>query len=72
VSTNTAPEDAELADVIDARNNPDVLTRSDLIGKAQGYMAEWLTNRKNRRAIPHRMGRCGYVSVHNPYREDGR
>ena len=28
-------------------------------------------NRKNRRAIPHRLERCGYVSVRNPESKDG-
>ena len=28
--------------------------------------------RKNRRAIPHRMERCGYVPVRNPNAGDGR
>ena len=31
----------------------------------------WLEDRRNRRAIPHRMEACGYVSVHNPDRKDG-
>ena len=34
--------------------------------------AEWLTDRKNRRAIPHRMERCGYVPVRNPDAGDGQ
>jgi hypothetical protein len=28
-------------------------------------------NRKNRRAIPHRLERCGYISVRNPEAKDG-
>jgi hypothetical protein len=27
--------------------------------------------RKNRRAIPHRLEKCGYVPVHNPTADDG-
>ena len=33
--------------------------------------AEWLLERKNRRAIPHRMERCGYAAVRNPNADDG-
>jgi hypothetical protein len=32
--------------------------------------AEWLMDRKNRRAIPHRMERCHYVPSRNPDAED--
>jgi hypothetical protein len=65
VSANSAPEDAELADVLGALDNPDAVTLLQLIAKAKGETTEWLMNRKNRRAIPHRLERCGYVSV-NP------
>lgn len=39
VGANQAPEDAELADAIDALDNPDVLTLTQLIAKAPA--AEW-------------------------------
>ena len=32
---------------------------------------EWLKDRKNRRAIPHRFDACGYVPVRNTSRADG-
>jgi len=32
---------------------------------------EWLTERKNRRVIPHRFEACGYVTVRNPDAKDG-
>jgi hypothetical protein len=32
---------------------------------------EWLKDRKNRRAIPHRFDACGYVPVRNSARKDG-
>jgi Family of unknown function (DUF5906) len=63
VNASTSPEDAELADVIDALGNPNVLTIKHLIAAATGAIADWLMDRKNRRAIPHRLERCGYVSV---------
>ena len=36
-----------------------------------GEAAEWLMDRKNRRAIPHRMERCNYTPVRNPGADDG-
>ena len=70
VNTSQAPEDAELADVIDALDNPDVMTLAS-IAAANGGIAEWLLDRRNRRALPHRLERCDYVSVRNPYAKDG-
>ncbi|WP_426524969.1 primase-helicase family protein [Bradyrhizobium sp. McL0615] len=71
VDSNRAPEDAELADVLDALNNPPVTTLDRIKGKALGDFHDWLADRKNRRAIPHRLERCGYVPVRNDTREDG-
>ena len=72
VAVNVAPEDAELADVLDALGRPDAVTLAQLIDKAAGTEAgEWLMDRKNRRAIPHRLERCGYMQVRNPDRGDG-
>jgi hypothetical protein len=71
VGAGTAPEDAELADVIDTLKNPDALHLKLLIAAATGDILDWLMNRKNRRAIPHRLERRGYVSVRNPNAKDG-
>jgi hypothetical protein len=72
VSANSAPEDAELADVLEALGNPDAVTLGQLIEKAVGGDAgDWLMDRRNRRAIPHRMERCRYVPVRNPDADDG-
>jgi Family of unknown function (DUF5906) len=71
VSANSAPEDAELTDVIDRLGNPNAVTLKQLIVAAKGEAAEWLMDRKNRRAIPHRLERCGYVAVKNPDAKDG-
>jgi hypothetical protein len=71
VSASTSPEDGELADVLDKLDNPNVVTLQQLIASAVGETAEWLLSRKNRRAIPHRMERCGYVPVRNPDAKDG-
>jgi hypothetical protein len=66
-----APEDAELADAIDRLGSPDALTTGDLFLMAQGDLLEWLRDRKNRRAIPHRLEKAGYVPVRNDTRNDG-
>ena len=79
VHANSAPEDAELADVLDAigkeqksaNGRPDAITLLALIAAAAGEASEWLMDRRNRRAIPHRMERCGYVPVRHPTRKDG-
>jgi Family of unknown function (DUF5906) len=71
VNATRAPEDGELADVIDALGNPDALVLKHLQAKAAGETLEWLMERKNRRALPHRLERCGYVSVNNPYAKSG-
>jgi hypothetical protein len=74
VSASSPPEDSEVADVIDALGNPDTLTLGQLIDRAAEIGAaavDWLMERKNRRAIPHRMERCDYVPVRNPDANDG-
>jgi hypothetical protein len=72
VRANTAPEDAQLTDLLETLGNPNAVTLEHLIAKANGDVAEWLMDRKNRRTMPHRFGRCGYTSVHNPNSRDGR
>jgi hypothetical protein len=53
VAAGSAPEDAELADVLETLNNPDAVTLAQLIEAAAGTEAgEWLMDRKNRRATP--------------------
>jgi hypothetical protein len=74
VSVNQAPEDAELADVLDRLGTPKAVTVAQLIEVAaasNGATAEWLLDRRNRRALPHRLERCGYISIRNPYADDG-
>jgi hypothetical protein len=77
------PEETELADAIDRlRKNaqgmpdptgrlPDALVIAELAALAPG--ADWLTDRKMSRAVPHRLRRCGYVRTPNPdtQRKDG-
>jgi hypothetical protein len=42
-----------------------------LLEAADAEMGEWLLDRRNRRALPHRLERCGYVAVHNPGSKQG-
>jgi hypothetical protein len=72
VNSNMAPEHGELADVLDALNNPPAVTLKIIIDKA-GHLNElttWLEDKKNGRIIPHRMEAIGYVSVRNPDRKN--
>jgi hypothetical protein len=72
VDSNRAGEEAELADAIDQLNNPAALTLLQLQGAAAGLpLYEWLADRKNRRVIPYRLEKCGYVPVRNPTADDG-
>jgi hypothetical protein len=37
----------------------------------RGSFLEWITDRRNRRVIPHRLEEAGYVSVRNQDADDG-
>jgi Family of unknown function (DUF5906) len=63
--SNRAPEDAELADVLDRLSKPEATTLIRVQDMAAGDFHGWLRDRKNRRAIPHRFEQCGYVPVRN-------
>ena len=61
--------------MLDDLGRPDVVTLNDVANRAailQPPFAEWLRDRKNRRAIPHRFEDCGYVAVSNPNDTEGR
>jgi hypothetical protein len=71
VDANRAPEDGELADVLDKLNMPEATTLIRISNEATGDFGEWIKDRKNRRAIPHRLEKCGYVPVRNDLADDG-
>lgn len=71
VDASRAPEDAELADAIDKLGKPDAITIRQITNAEEGDFAEWLRDRKNRRAIPHRLEKCGDVPVRNDTADDG-
>jgi hypothetical protein len=74
VDANRAPEESELADILDELENPRALTLDTIKLQAIGsnsLLYLWLNDRKNRRAIPHRLEVCGYVPVRNEASQQG-
>jgi hypothetical protein len=72
VDASRAPEDGELADVMDMLGWPDIVTISQIAQIApSAAFAEWLRDRKSARQIPHRLEACGYVAVRNDAAKDG-
>jgi hypothetical protein len=71
VDANHAPEEAELADALDLLGNPDATTIGRIATMAEGEAQLWMRDRKNRRRIPHRLEKCGYVPVRNDTAKDG-
>jgi hypothetical protein len=65
VDANRAPEDAELSDALDIMGWPDATTLEKIAFRADAETAIWLRDRKNRRILPHRLDKCGYVPVRN-------
>jgi hypothetical protein len=71
VQQSVAPEEGALADVLDKMGNPEAVTIEMIVRKMSDDKKyyddfyDWITDRKNSRSIPHRMERCGYVSVRN-------
>ncbi len=72
VSAHRTPESNELADALDKQSNPDATTLRKTSAVANESLQEWLGDRRNRRAIPHRFEEVGYVTVRNPYARDGQ
>jgi hypothetical protein len=53
-------------------NGPDATTLIKITWAAGNKeIAGWLKDRKNRRLIPHRLEKCGYVPVRNDFAKDG-
>jgi hypothetical protein len=71
VDASRAPEDAEMADAIDALGSPNALTLDQIASRAGGTFPDWLRDRKNTRRIKHRLEACGYVAVRNEGAKDG-
>jgi Bifunctional DNA primase/polymerase, N-terminal/Family of unknown function (DUF5906) len=72
VDASRPPEDAELADILDTIGSPDATTILRIADAApDAELAAWIRDRKNRRIIPHRLEKVGYVPVRNDYADDG-
>jgi hypothetical protein len=72
VDASRAPEDAELADVLDKLGNPNATTLIAVVtATTDEDFEEWLKDRRNRRQIPHRFEQCGYAPVRNDAADDG-
>jgi hypothetical protein len=74
VHASRAPEDADMADAIDAIGSPDALTLEQLRSLGSLVDAEfvmWLRDLKNARRISYRLEACGYVAVRNVAAQDG-
>jgi hypothetical protein len=78
VDLSRAPEDAEVADVIDkiteanGKKIPQAVTLVMLSNYAGQDFGDWLKDRRNRRQIPHRLENCGYTPVRNTNAKDGQ
>jgi len=72
---NCAPEEGEMADLIEALGKPDVVTVAQLRDSAENRrmfdLVSMFDDAKHRRAIPHRMASAGYEVCPNPGRTDG-
>jgi hypothetical protein len=71
VDAGAAPEDAEVADVLDRLNNPAAVTLTQIKAAAASDLFEWLSDRRNRRTIPHRLEKCGYIVTRNSDTKQG-
>jgi hypothetical protein len=71
VDSSRPAEDAELADVLDKLDNPEVTTVEEVRTKATMEFWSFLSVKKNRASFPHRFEACGYTPMRNGKRKDG-
>jgi hypothetical protein len=72
VDASRAPEDAELADVLDRLKNPMITTLEEVTHNTTDTdFSDWLRERKNRPRIPHRFEDADYAPVRNDAAKDG-
>ncbi len=65
VHAGSAPENAELDDILDGLGRPDAVPLPEIKQMAHGAIKEWLDDPKNSRLIPHRLRDCSYEPVRN-------
>ena len=58
-------------DALDALDNPDAITIDWLITAASADLGAFLLDRKNRKAVAHRIMEAGYEMVRNDVAADG-
>lgn len=72
VDASKAPEDADLADVLERLGSPAAVTLQAMAASpTDKAFSDWLVDPKNRRAIPHRLHAAGYDPTRNPWAKDG-
>lgn len=71
VNSNRSPEDASMADALDALGNPPAVTIAMVASHASDELREFLQDRRNSRLIPHRFETANYVAMTNEAAKDG-
>ncbi|MFS8114774.1 bifunctional DNA primase/polymerase [Rhizobium jaguaris] len=66
VEANRAPQESQMADLVDQLDHPAVLTFQDLVNAASPSFGDWLEDAKNRKVASVRLFECGYEPVRNP------
>jgi hypothetical protein len=74
VASGLAPESGDLSDAIETMGSPAALTLAMVKARTPGdsQLRLMFEDAKLRKAIPKRLGECGYVAVANPDAQDGR
>jgi hypothetical protein len=71
VQSNRPAEESEIMDALDVLNNPPAITVDYLLTAAGPDLFAFLTDRRNRRAVSHRIVDAGYEIVRNGDAKDG-
>lgn len=71
VDASKSSENAEFEQAIEELGYPPALYLEQMADKADDSFRTWLRDRKNRKAIPHRLEQCGYTGVRNDVAKDG-
>jgi hypothetical protein len=71
VDANRPMEESEIADVLDMIGNPPAITINCLIASASLDLSTFLRERKNQKAVSHRITAAGYSVARNDVAKDG-
>lgn len=73
VESNRPTEEIDFYAVLSKMEWPNAITIAQLINATESHpFSEWLGERRNAKAIPHRLENCGYVGVINPQNNRNR